>query len=128
MRKYIFVAFLLLIPNPLFAQNVGPLDSFAWDYVNSDRTTYNVVEFEVCIDGSCVRHQETAVRWVNASPPPPVGQTSYKIPIGPQTVGQHTLTVAACNTSGCGNTISIPFVFILSPPAVLNGRFVSGGD
>lgn len=127
MIRSLFVVIALFVSFPAFAQpNAGPLDSYAWDYTTDNINTYTVTGFEICVDAVCVQRTLAQVNWASPVPTPPAGTNSYIYPLGALTAGQHTVSVAACNSSGCGTTLSTTFNFVITPPPAVNGRFVSG--
>jgi hypothetical protein len=131
MKKLLLTCIFLFAPVIAHAQVAGPLDNFAWDYRTSDITLYAVSRFEVCVDSVCRNFVPADALWSNPTPTPPAGFSSYRVPVGAQTVGQHVIAVRACNTAapnnaGCGDSISLQFTFELKPSTPTNGRFVPG--
>lgn len=133
MKKLLLALTILFAPSLAYAQVAGPLDNFAWDYRTADITTFAVSRFEVCVDATCRNFVPADILWSNPTPTPPAGFSSYRIPVGAQTVGSHTIAVRACNTAapnnaGCGDALSLQFTFELKPTVPANGRFVPGGQ
>jgi hypothetical protein len=85
---------------------LGPNDAISFDYMDADFSTYQVSSFQAQWDGGAwVAIGTTAFRDAVTT----AGATSYKF-IPPFTSGQHSVSVRACNATGCGGGSS-PFAF-----------------
>ena len=112
------------------------LDSLRWEHQTVDITAAAVNAFQLCYDAitPCSTITPSAAQFTPTTAqggPPAAGNTAYKMLLPALTVGNHTVTVKACNTDGCG-VATAPFAFrfavIPGTPtgvAVISG---SGGD
>lgn len=100
----------------LFQTPVGTrLDSLRWEHNTADITAAAVNRFELCYDTAtpCATITPTAAVFTPTAAqggPPAAGNTAYKMLLPALTVGQHSVTVKACNADACG-VASSPFVF-----------------
>jgi hypothetical protein len=105
----------LLLQTPI----VGAIEAIAFDYLDLDRDTYQVIRFEASWDDQAfLEVTTTAVVLPDTLP----GATSYRV-VPPFVAGTHTVTFRACSLQGCG-TPSVPFPFAYAvavppPPAHL---------
>lgn len=115
------IGFWLWTPSAAFAQSPPPpvavaSQSFGFDYVIANLSTFSVVRFEQQIDGGA---------WVSVAIPPtandpqtPVGSNTYKTPIPALVTGNHTVAFRACNAQVCGDPgLSLTFTLAVKPPA-----------
>lgn len=132
------VALALLVgAGPAAAQTpptAGPLDSVRFDYRDADLSTYQVIRFELCVDGQasgCVQSDPAAARFTPSTDQggaPAAGESAYKIQIPALTAGNHSLIIRACNASVCTDSTPLPFTFAIVPPAATVRGFVSGDE
>jgi hypothetical protein len=123
-RLITLIAFGMLLTADVTAQiTLLPTDAIAFDYPDAHFQDYQVTRFEV--------------QWDNASAPwtaivsqpftdaqTASGSTSYLVNT-PFTSGNHTLSVRACNVTGCGPG-NVPFAFgyaVNSAPTALPSNF-----
>lgn len=126
----------LVCARPVAAQTpvAGPLDSVRFDYVDVDLTTYQVIRFELCVDGQtsgCVQAEPAAATFVPTADQggaPAAGAHAYKLKIPALTAGSHSLVIRACNASVCTDSTPLAFTFAIVPPAATVKGFVSGTD
>jgi hypothetical protein len=107
MAGLVFV--LMLLQTPI----VGATDAIAFDYLDVDRDTYQVIRFEASWDDQAfLEVTTTAVVLPDTIP----GATTYRV-IPPFVAGAHTVTFRACRLEGCGApSIPFPFAFAVAVP------------
>lgn len=111
------------------------LDSIRWEHNTADITAAAVNRFELCYDAvtPCSTITPAAAQFTPTAAQggaPAAGNTAYKMLLPALTVGQHQVTVKACNADACGNATA-PFVFrfaVVPGTPVGVGLIPGGGD
>lgn len=125
MRRLCLATVLGLLPITAAAQppTVSQGQRIAFDYLDADETTYQVVSFQLQIDGGA---WTTTPTQENVFPDTIAGGTTHSVAPA-LTPGSHTISFRACNTTGCSvGTAPFAFEYAIVPPAGSNVRIVSG--
>jgi len=128
MTRIIALILLLLSSTQVYAQALpiaNPGSFIRWEYVQVDITRLGITQFQSCLwlttnttNKGCSMLPVSSYVPPASEPSVVPGNLAFKTAIPTLPVGNYTVSIAACTSSGCGLTVELNFVFALTNTAL----------